>query len=213
MNDEGLKPIEAYPLCWPENRPRTQAWNRERARFDMSFARARDEIVRQIELMCGKYPLAQRETGLIISTNIALRRDGLPLASQRQPEDPGVAVYFTYKKRPMCFACDRWQKVEDNMQAIAKTIDALRGIARWGTGDMMEAAFTGFTALPAPGKTTARGWREVLGFPAHANPSAAEVEREYKQRRSKAHPDHGGNEAEFNAVQIAYQQAMQEIGG
>ncbi len=210
--------IEAYPLCWPVGRPRTDKWRRERARFDMSFARARDEIVRQIELMCGKYALARRETGLVISTNIALRRDGLPLASQRQPDDPGVAVYFTYKKRPMCFACDRWQRVEDNMQAIAKTIDALRGIARWGTGDMMEAAFTGFTALPAPGQTTARGWREVLGVEAmNPPPTLAFVTSAYKSLRSRHHPDKNpgdaGAAARFQEIMAAYEQACQELGG
>lgn len=206
-------PIEAFPLCWPTGRKRTAQHNRERARFDMTFARARDEVVRQIEMMCGKYEHYRLETGLIISTNIALRRDGLPLASQRQPDDPGVAVYFKYKKRQMCFACDRWEKVEDNMQAVAKTIDALRGIARWGTGDMMEAAFTGFTALPAPGQTSARGWREVLGV-ANMNPppTMGYVESVYKMLRSKHHPDKGGNSADFNAVQSAYEQASQELG-
>lgn len=205
--------IEAYPLCWPVNRPRTARYKRERARFDMSFARARDEVVRQIEMMCGKYEHDRRQTGLVISTNIALRRDGLPLASQRQPEDPGVAVYFNYRKRPMCFACDRWEKVEDNMQAVAKTIDALRGIARWGTGDMMEAAFTGFTALPAPGQTTARSWRDVLGV-ADMNPppTLGYITSAYKLLRSKHHPDKGGRSEDFNAIQTAYEQACQEIG-
>jgi hypothetical protein len=82
--------IEAYPLYWPEGRKRTTAYLREKARFDMSFARARDEIKRQVELLCGKYSNAN----LIISTNIALRRDGLPLSAQKQPDDVGVAVYF-----------------------------------------------------------------------------------------------------------------------
>lgn len=205
--------IESYPLFWPVNRQRTDKYRRERARFDMSFARARDEIVRQIELMCGKYTYQKQQTGLIISTNISLRRDGLPLANQRQPDDPGVAVYFTYKKRPMCFACDRWDKVEDNMQAIAKTIDALRGIARWGTGDMLEAAFTGFTALPAPGQTTARGWRDVLGVADMSPPpTLAFVTSVYKTLRSRHHPDKGGRTEDFNAVQTAYEQACQELG-
>lgn len=118
--------IEAYPLAWPIGRKRTDNWRRENARFDMSFARARDEIVRQVQLLVSKYA----PSTLVISTNVALRRDGLPLAAQRAPDDPGVAIYFVYKKRQMCFACDRWRKVEDNMQAIAKTIDALRGVAR-----------------------------------------------------------------------------------
>ena len=136
---------EAFPLSWPAGRKRTQY--RERAKFDTTFARARDNIVREVGLLAGRYG---PDPQIVISTNIALRRDGLPLASQRQPDDPGVAVYFLYKKRQMSFACDRWEKIEHNMQAIAKTIEALRGIARWGTGDMLEAAFTGFTALPAP---------------------------------------------------------------
>jgi hypothetical protein len=31
----------------------------------------------------------------------------------------------------MCFACDRWDSVGDNVYAITKTIKALRGIERW----------------------------------------------------------------------------------
>lgn len=178
-------PIEAYPLCWPTGRKRTDNHSRENARFDMSFARARDEIVRQVQLLVGRYT----RSDLIISTNIALRRDGLPLANQRQPDDPGIAIYFTYKKRQMCFACDRWRKVEDNMQAVAKTIDALRGVARWGTGDMMEAAFTGFTALPPPGQTTVRGWREVFGFAPGETVTRLRLDGAYRTARSNAHPD------------------------
>jgi hypothetical protein len=132
-------PATAFPLQWPSGRPRTEHWRREQAKFDVTFARARDNIVAEIGRLAGRYPDPQ----IVISTNIALRRDGLPLANQRQPDDPGVAVYFLYKKRAVAFACDRWVKIEHNMQAIAKTIEALRGIARWGTGDMLAAAFTG----------------------------------------------------------------------
>ena len=130
--------IEAYPLYWPEGRKRLTQWERSAAKFEATFARARDNIVREVQLLVGKYS----KLDVIISTNIPLRRDGLPLANYRTVDDTGVAVYFTYKKRQMCFACDRWLKIEDNMQAICKTIEALRGVARWGTGDMMEAAFT-----------------------------------------------------------------------
>lgn len=192
--------IEAYPLCWPAARKRTDSWHREDARFEVSFARARDNIVREVALLAGKRP----DPRIVISTNIALRRDGLPLAGQRQPDDTGVAVYFVYKKRQMSFACDRWKKIEHNMQAIAKTIEALRGIARWGTGDMLEAAFTGFAALPPPGE--ARGWREVLGV--GANAGRAEAESAYRELRGRHHPDRGGNADQFRAVQAAWEQAQ-----
>lgn len=198
--------IEAYPLCWPPTRKRTGQWSRERARFDMSFARARDEIVRQVQMLIGKYDATKT---LIISTNIALRRDGLPLAAQRQPDDPGVAIYFTYKKRQMCFACDRWIKVEDNMQAIAKTIDALRGVARWGTGNMMEAAFTGFAALPAPGHTHARGWPEILEL--NGSPTMDKAKENYRRLSSMRHPDRGGSHEAMTELNWAWSQAQEAL--
>lgn len=198
---------EAYPLAWPPGRARTERWRRERAKFDVTFARARDNIIAEVGRLAGRYPDPQ----IVISTNIALRRDGLPLAGQRQPEDPGVAVYFLYKKRQMSFACDRREKIEHNMQAIAKTIEALRGIARWGTGDMLEAAFTGFAALPAP---TAAGmkrpWRDVLGV-GNAPVDAASVQAKWRFLAMQHHPDRGGDPAKMAELNVAREEALKEI--
>jgi hypothetical protein len=191
--------IEAYPLCWPQGKPRTPLYQVVRSNFKTSFAIARDKVLREINLLGGRDP--------IISTNLPLRRDGLPLAQTKAIQDTGVAVYFTYKKKSMSFCCDRWQKIEDNMHAITLTIGALRGISRWGTGDMMEAAFTGFAALPAPGQQT-RSWRDVLGADVT---SCGELEARYRSLRSSNHPDKGGSSETFHAVQIAYEQAKQEL--
>ena len=197
---------EAYPLQWPQGRPRTERWRRERAKFDVGFARARDNIVAEIGRLAGRYP----DPNVVISTNIALRRDGLPLANQRQPDDVGVAVYFTYKKRQMSFACDRWEKIEHNMQAIAKTIEALRGIARWGTGDMLEAAFTGFSALPPPAHATTspRTWRDVFGSGVHTRAQLNEV---YRRLAFAHHPDRGGDPAKMAELNAARDAAMKEL--
>lgn len=200
--------VEAYPLQWPAGRPRTERWNRETAKFDVTFARARDDLMKEVQLLCGgKWG---PEPHLVISTNVSLRRDGLPLAGQRAPDDVGVAVYFTRRKKQMSFACDRWLKVEHNMRAIAKTIEALRGIERWGTGDMVEAAFTGFTALPAPASEgSPRSWWQVLLVSQHA--TATEILTAYRNLRSTYHPDKpGGNAARFDEVQKAYEQAGAE---
>lgn len=201
---------EAYPLAWPPGRARTERWRRERAKFDVTFARARDNIVGEVSRLAGRYPDPQ----IVISTNIALRRDGLPLAGQRQPEDPGVAVYFLYKKRQMSFACDRWEKIEHNMQAIAKTIEALRGIARWGTGDMLEAAFTGFTALPPPssGSSPAPGarrtWRDVFGT---GVTNRDQLNAIYRRLAAAHHPDRGGDPAKMAELNVAREEALKEI--
>jgi len=197
---------EAYPLQWPDGRKRTAPGWREPAPFDVTFARARDDIVREVNLMVtGSSSGRFGDPKLVISTNVALRRDGLPLAGQRQPEDPGVAIYFVRSAKQMAFACDRWNKVEHNMRAIVKTIEALRGIARWGTGDMLEAAYTGFLALPAP---AARAWWQVLGVAAHAG--TVEVIDAYRRLRSDAH--RAGDTDRFDAVNRAYAQFQDERG-
>jgi hypothetical protein len=194
--------LEAYPLQWPVGRPRTERWKRERANFETTFARSRDDITHEVALLTGK-SLKWGGPEVIISTNTALRRDGLPLAGQRNPDDPGVAVYFAYKGKPMSFACDRWDKIEHNMRAIVKTIEALRGIARWGTGDMLEAAFTGFTQIGAP--DAKRPWWEVLGLSQRA--SDEERLTAYRRLRSEHHPDRGGHAHRFDEVERAYREA------
>ncbi|CUR48454.1 hypothetical protein BN2364_4013 [Alloalcanivorax xenomutans] len=148
---------------------------------------------------------------IVLSTNVALRRDGLPYAGQKQPDDAGVAVYFEYKQRSMTFACDRWRKVEDNTQAIRKTIEALRGIERWGASDMMERAFTGFQALPSSASTNATAWWVVLEVDHNANPN--DVRAAYQRRRKQTHPDHGGTADQFSAVQRAWEQYQEARNG
>ena len=184
---------EAYPLQWPEGRPRTR--RRETARFATTFAAARDALLEEISRLGG--------THAVLSSNLELRRDGLPYANQRQPDDPGIAVYFMYKGRQQCFACDRWTKTHDNMQAIRKTIEALRGIARWGTGDMMDAAFSGFVQLE---QRPSDAWWVVLSVDRNASPG--EIRAAYKRKAHTFHPDRpGGSTEEFQRVHQAYQQA------
>ncbi len=191
----------AFPLAWPMGRPR--AARRERSRFDTGFSKARDGLIAELER------LGARDE--VLSTNLALRLDGLPKSGQPQPDDPGVAVYFAYKGKPMCFACDNWDKVEHNIHAIAKTIEAMRGIARWGTGDMLDRAFSGFTALPAP----SRAWREVLGIPPR-HPRGEDVTREhieaaYRRLARTRHPDAGGSDDAMAELNRAREQALAEL--
>lgn len=174
---------EAYPLAWPFGKPRTQ--NPQQARFKVRFAKARDELMSEIEKLGGKMP--------ILSSNIPLRNDGLPYAAQSEPSDRGVAVYFMLYGRQYCFACDRWDKVGDNIQAARHTIAALRGIERWGTGDMLQAAFTGFAALPNPENPYT-----ILGVKEGATQD--EVNTAYRAKVKELHPDNGGSAEEFNKV-------------
>ncbi len=188
--------IEAYPLQWPAGRPRAK--RRQNAQFQLSLAKARDHLMNEVRLLNGRQP--------VLSSNLELRLDGLPYANQKQPDDPGIAVYFTYKDKQHCFACDDWRKVEDNLRAIGKTIEALRGIARWGTGDMMERAFQGFVALPSPVQ-----WWHVLGFESATGLNLNEVEIRYKKLAMQRHPDRGGSDDAMTELTWARDQAREQL--
>ncbi len=143
---------------------------------------------------------------VIISTNLKLRKyDGLPLSNQRQPDDQGVAVHFRLKDKPQCIPCDRWARIEHNMHAIALTIGALRGLDRWGAKEMVEAAFTGFKALPGGEvQVQEKEWHEVLGCTPDSTLETAE--RHYKGLAKIFHPDKEGG---FNEKMAELNKAME----
>lgn len=177
---------ESFPLQWPAGKPRT-SFPASSKFGSRSIDQAINILRKQIALLPGG--------SVVISTNTKLRLDGLPYSKQAQPADKGVAVYFTHKTRPMCFACDRWDKVQDNIYAIAMTIEALRGIDRWGGGKMMEEAFTGFVALPSNSP-----W-DVMGLKPGA--SREEIESAFREKAKRLHPDHGGSHEQMAKLNAA----------
>ncbi len=149
----------------------------------------------------------------VLSTNVKRRVDGVPYSNQAQPNDPGVAVYFELKGKPVSLACDKWNRVEDNVWAIAKHIESLRGQERWGVGSI-EQAFRGYMALPAPGESSASDWWKTLGVPINATPD--QVRSAYRILAKKHHPDLGGDPEFFRRLQSAMEkfesvQRLQEV--
>ena len=190
-----------FPLQWPIGRQRVQ--NPERSKFKPSsiYEEARD-IFRQVGLMGGRE--------IIISSNMQYRNDGLPYTRQNV-NDTGVAVYFkSSNNEEQCIPCDNWITLEENMRAIAKTIEAMRGIERWGGKSLMNAAFSGFKALPSstiitpPPDREKRSWWVVLGVDQNAD--APSVKQAYRRAQATAHPDAGGSSYDFQEVQVAYEE-------
>lgn len=184
--------ITAYPLSWPPG------WSRTRyptvSRYgDRSLAAARDELMHEVRLFGGRK--------LIISSNLVLKLDGLPKSGQRQPADKGVAVYFEYKNKPVSFACDKWNSVEDNVWAIALTLEAMRKIERSGSSELLDRAFRGFDALPAPAGSN---WWEVLQL-SSPNADLDEIKAAYRILVKLHHPDIGGDREQFERIQAAYE--------
>ena len=129
-----------------------------------------------------------RARELTLSTNFELRSDGRPRRDRRRPLDQAVAFFFELDGEPHALACDRFDRIEDNIAAIAAHIEALRGQERWGVADMKQA-FAGHVALPAPEQ-----WWQVLGVVPNASPD--EIDRAWRDKAKDAHPDReGGSDA------------------
>lgn len=192
--------VSAYPLQWPAGWPRAKT--RIRASFgkktwDSSYrwqsasrltvADARQRLQDELDRLGARY--------VTLSTNIELRMDGMPRSGQAEPADPGAAVYFRLDGKPIVLACDKWDRAADNIAAIAKHIEALRGMDRWGVGSTKQA-FAGYEALPAPEQ-----WWQVLGVPQTA--SKEEIRAAYRRLAREAHPDQGGSDAAMARLNAA----------
>ncbi|MBD3609440.1 MAG: DnaJ domain-containing protein [Gammaproteobacteria bacterium] len=212
---------QAYPLSWPAGWPRTQAHQRKRAAFgkkndrgwkqELSIAQAIKRLRDELALMTPiGNPYRVVPADIIISSNMPVRKtDGMPMSGRAAPDDPGVAVYFDLDGVPHCLPCDKWDRVADNIAAVAAHIGALRGIERWGVGDIAKA-FTGYQALPGPGVVQAkRHWRDVLD--AHDCSTIDEVKKQYRIKVQKHHPDRGGEHDLFNEIQQAWNEAQEAI--
>lgn len=188
----------SYPLSWPVGWKRTArgriAWSNFGKHTATECAR---KLTNEVRLLPA--------TGMVISSNIKLRLDGLPYSNQRQPDDCGTAAYFHYHDKPIVLACDRWRTVEENLWAIAKHIEALRGQERWGVGNLGQA-FAGYMALPAP---AGGNWWEVLGVSQSSSPD--EVRVAYRTLVRQHHPDTGGDAEKFLAIQRAYEAAEKRV--
>jgi len=220
--------IQAYPLQWPTGWKRTEQHKRARAKFgkigrherygetsryipgrDLTISEGTQRILAELKTF------GVLDGDLVISTNLKLRLDGLPHSAQPAPQDPGVAVYWKLPEEGThkVMAIDRYDKVQDNMAAIAATLNAMRAIERHGGAAILDRAFTGFIALPAPGQTARRAWRDILGVPDH-DKRLTTAEAAYKTLRSKYHPDkNGGLEMpEWHQLQAAWHDANIELG-
>lgn len=197
---------DRYPLSWPSTQLRTPSSKRETGRFEVSFAVARDHLIEELRRLGA--------IGVIISTSVPLRRDGLPYANQKEPADPGVAVYFQLKRQPYVLACDRFLTVRDNLRAIGLHLDAMRGMKRWGVGSV-EQAFTGYQALPESRKAEFRGedsernlapeWWQVLGVTPDASMSA--IKQAFREKAALYHPDVSGSHEAMLRLNRAWEEA------
>jgi len=178
----------AFPLAWPNGWPKTEDYKKQDGSFKTETPRALANLKRELDLM--------RAKNLVLSSNYTL--------GVENPKDSGVVAYFEWEQTQMAIPCDRYRRIAHNIQAIALTIEAMRGIERWGAKHMIKAMFSGFKqiGMGQHHEEPLLKWWEILKCPHESN--GATITEAYRRRIKEVHPDKGGTQEEFINVQAAY---------
>ena len=216
-----FRPIEEWPNPGFEpNRPR------ERSRFDSHWQATLDLL---------GYELARLGAGAVVIkvavTDQGILRDGSRLKMNVAPEHPGIVVEWQIGEAWYRRAAEKYDLWQDNVRAIALTLEALRAVERWGavSGEQyegfrleLEAGALGIegeagesaAARAMPEATIPRrlmtridaAWflsnhGGIAVSARHTTPSV--VGRAYRKAAAKLHPDAGGDPQEFRRLQEA----------
>lgn len=185
-------------IDWPAGWDRTPTVERERtSKFGASLAASCKAIETEMSRMGVDDFRASTGSG-----GSYTKRNGLP-KHNANPEDPGFVLRWTDDGDQFAVACDHYAKLRDNVRSVylwinetrlrsqrpVRTGDAEFAAARLPSGDDEE----GVVATAAP--------HEVLEVAPDA--SDAVVEAAYRQKMKSAHPDQGGDTAQFERVKDA----------
>lgn len=209
-----MSEVHSYPLSWPIGWKRTSiplmarfskrdrvysttspgaSWSCEKR---ITIAVGLDRLMREV----GAFTKVGRQyridpNRVIVSTNVKVKLDGMPYSNASEPHDSGVAIYFALDDKNVVLACDKWNRVADNIAAIAAHLSALRGQERWGVGSL-DQAFAGYVALNE--KTEPTCW-ETLDISSSATEN--QILDAYRRMARQTHPDkEGGSSEAFTAV-------------
>ncbi|CAM3776660.1 J domain-containing protein [Litorimonas haliclonae] len=201
--------VDAYPLSWPTAWPRTSEHEREEGRYKY---RTNSGFLSMYKAQSGLYSELERlgVESVIVSSNLVRNLDGSIRSGQRRPEDPGIAIYFKWNGKDMVMAMDDFIEPECNVRRLTLAIKAMRDLERNGGGTMMEKAFTGFAALPAP-MSGGGDWRAVLNFRFDEYPSGEEIRTRFKSMAKQHHSDKGGNDVDMAALIQARDAALGSV--
>lgn len=188
--------IPAFPLAWPEGFPRRQG-SRETGQFKTTLAGALKNVTDSLRRFGADSGRTVQE--IAITSNVAL--------GAQNPDDPGIAVWFTWDGEQRCIAVDRYAKPEANLQAVHHVLEARRTELRHGTLALVRATMKGFAlSLPAPG---AKPWWEILQVPQNA--TLEQIEASYRKLAAERHPDKpGGSDAMMADLNQARDKARKE---
>ena len=145
-----LRPLPDWPH--PETKPRRNALFKSPGRMEDGYYKSGTRVdfnqtVRELE-----YEVESLGGGDIVIgcglTESDVRQDGMPRANARPMRHPGVEISFDSRYGRLTYATDVFTDWRDNVRAIAKGLDALRAVDRWGVGKRGQQ-YAGYALLTA----------------------------------------------------------------
>ncbi|OZF33166.1 molecular chaperone DnaJ [Rhodococcus sp. 14-2496-1d] len=195
-----LRPI----VTWP-GKPTAV---RERSRFSAPWNATLRLLDREL------FELGKGNRSAVAVLQIAMReqdfrQDGMPRANSR-PEHPGVILSVTDSiKGPLSFPCDKYDRWQDNLRAIALSLEDLRAIDRHGVTQNAEqyvgwkAIGTGAGGASQTVEAAEATLRRLAGATV-ANMELGTLAQVYRRARGDAHPDrNNGERAAWDQVESA----------
>lgn len=178
-----FRPLPNWP--YPPTNPRRYG------QFKAGWEATLKDLAYEIERLDGKSPVIG--AGFRDSD---LRKDGMPRSDRRQAPylHPGVEISFDSRYGRMTYATDEFHDWQDNVRAIALSLEALRAVDRYGVSKRGQQ-YAGWAQLSAGGPDPDRGKQLV--------DRAGGV----RAALMAAHPDHGGDPRDFADVQAYRERA------
>lgn len=185
-------------------------------RFSAKWDATLEVLYREVEMLDGR--------GLVIEVDITegdLRLDGT-IRARARAASPAVIVSFDSKHGPLSYRCDRfvaayynqpddWQQ---NVRAIALTLEALRSVDRYGATETGQQ-YAGWKAIGSAPAQVRQGALEVLAELAGITlaEAAADTGRAASLARRKSHPDTGGSTEKWHRYSAAVTTAVRAKSG
>lgn len=196
-----LYKVASLPAKWPA-KPTT---NRKAGNFGENWSATMDLLARELRMLNAREVVLQMDVRME-----DLRRDGMVSASARP--GPSVILVFTSGANRLTFPCDRFNWWQTNVRAIALALEALRKVDRYGV--QAGRQYEGFKALgsgSANGQPAAMTLEEAAKILAkHSDLPASVIEHDAQTMkvaarlaRANAHPDRGGDTADFQRIDAA----------
>ncbi len=142
-----FRPLPTWPHQPTKDRPYS--------RFDTPYPKTVNLLMREVEALGGR----DITMGVGLSET-DIRLDGQPRANARTMSHPGVEISFDSRHGRLAYATDMFGDWQDNVRAIALSLEALRAVERWGVSKGRQ--YTGFALLTAGPGLEERG-RQIVG--------------------------------------------------